>query len=104
MEKIEEDSSNPDEIIDGIYVEDYAILEKRSGEVLYVETNDNEGIIDTENATVITKDGIAQKSGECFIDRKGKVYVYKYDKDIKKYVLICITDEENSILKDKDIF
>ena len=66
MEKIEEDSSNPDEIIDGIYVEDYAILEKRSGEVLYVETNDNEGIIDTENATVITKDGSPLGASRCF--------------------------------------
>ncbi len=100
--KIEEDLSNPDEIIDGIYVKDYAILEKKSGEVLYVEINDNEGIIDTENATVITKDGIAQKCGGYFVDRKGKVYGWKYnDDDSRRFE--CISDEENSILNDKVI-
>ena len=111
MEKIEEDSSNPDEIIDGIYVEDYAILEKRSGEVLYVETNDNEGINDTENATVITKDGIAQKSGGCFIDKKGKVYTWgsNYYGQLgdgtteTRDIPICISEIEGSDLKGKKI-
>ena len=92
--KIEEDSSNPDEIIDGMNMGDYAIVEKRSGEVLYVELDGDEGKIDTENATVITTDGIAQKVDGYFVDKNGKVYETNGN---------CISDDENSALKDNVI-
>ena len=102
--KIEDDnSSDPEDIIDVIYVGDYVILEKKSGEVLYVELDGNEGKINNENATVITKDGIAQKDkAGFFVDNKGKVYGWEYDDNYNEK-FICISNKENSILKDKII-
>ena len=120
--KIENNTpSNPEEIINGMYSKYGVILEKKSGEVLYVkfDTERYSGEINTKDATVITTDGIAQTNAQtnknfysnCFIDKKGKAYTWGSNESGQlgdgtkenRSTPICISEIEGSALKGKKI-
>ena len=120
--KIENNTpSNPEEIINGMYSKYGVILEKKSGEVLYVkfDTEGDSGEINTKDATVITTDGIAQTNAQTngnfysnwFIDKKGKAYTWGSNGSgelgdgtkEKRSTPICISEIEGSALKGKKI-
>ena len=111
--KIDNDSSeNPDEIIDGIVVDNYhVIIEKASGETVLAEIDKNSDLISTENATLISQNGILQKGNNFFVDKQGKVYTWGYNKcgqlgdgtTTDRDMPECISDIEGSALNSKKI-
>ena len=62
--KVDDDFfSDSNQIVDGIYMYRGAFLEKKSGEVIYVEFDGNKtGEVNIENGIVVSKNAISQKS------------------------------------------
>ena len=97
--KVDDDFfSDSNQIVDGIYMYRGAFLEKKSGEVIYVEFDGNKtGEVNIENGIVVSKNAISQKSEGFFLDKKGKVYGI----DNTKGTPICINDLDGSELNGK---
>ena len=107
--------NNSEAIVNAIIIDtEHAIIEKKSGEVVYVELTENYysggtiiGEINNTTGTVITQSGIKEKGDRCFIDNEGKVYTWgEYIGDgTTEEVSIpkCISNIEGSELQNKKI-